>query len=64
MADQVTTSLAQAKILVMEGQKGEQGERGPQGPLAELDASYDETTKTLTLGTNSAGFSIDRKSVV
>jgi len=31
MADQVTTSLAQAKVLVMEGQKGADGDPGPQG---------------------------------
>ena len=30
MADQITTSLAQAKILVMEGQKGETGNGVPE----------------------------------
>ena len=30
--------------------------RGPEGPLAELDASYDETTKTLTLGTKTVSY--------
>lgn len=31
MSDQITTSLAQAKILVMQGMKGDTGEQGPTG---------------------------------
>lgn len=54
--EQVTADLGEALYLVMEGQKGEQGDRGPDGPLAELDASYNETTKTLTLGTKTVSY--------
>ena len=37
MADQITTSLAQAKVLVMQGQKGDTGPQGPQGEPGTVD---------------------------
>lgn len=39
MADQVTTSLAQAKVLVMQGQKGDTGPAGPKGDTGATGAT-------------------------
>ena len=53
MSDQVTTSLAQAKVLVMEGQKGDTGPQGPQGvqgPKGEDGVSPTVTITEITRG--------------
>ena len=38
MADQITTSLAQARVLVMQGMRGEKGEPGSPGYSPTIDA--------------------------
>jgi hypothetical protein len=55
MTDQVTTSLAQAKVLVMQGQKGETGPQGPKGDTGATGATGPQGPKGDTGATGPAG---------
>lgn len=59
---EVAATLSELRYLVFQGMKGDTGDKGDKGDvgaLADLDASYDETTKTLSLGTNATSLAIE-----